>query len=41
MVELSPWHMQINVPKDPGPLRAFERCNRHGTREAAKPITVE
>jgi superoxide reductase len=31
----------VALPKDLGPLRAFERCNLHGAWEASKPITVE
>ncbi|MFW6164237.1 MAG: class II SORL domain-containing protein [Planctomycetota bacterium] len=31
----------VALPKDMGPLRAFERCNLHGVWEARKPITVE
>lgn len=30
----------ISLDKDPGPLRAFERCNLHGVWESSKPITV-
>ncbi|MFP4056363.1 MAG: class II SORL domain-containing protein [Candidatus Brocadiia bacterium] len=31
----------VSLPKDLGPLRAFERCNIHGVWEADKPITVQ
>ncbi len=30
----------VALPKDLGPLRAFERCNLHGVWEVTKPITV-
>lgn len=31
----------VSLPKDLGPLRAFERCNIHGVWEYDKPIRVE
>jgi superoxide reductase len=30
----------VALPKELGPLRAFERCNLHGVWEATRPITV-
>jgi superoxide reductase len=30
----------VALPKDLGPLRAFERCNLHGVWTAGKPITI-
>jgi len=30
----------VSLPRDLGPLRAFERCNLHGVWEASKPIAV-
>ncbi|HPD17019.1 MAG TPA: class II SORL domain-containing protein [Planctomycetota bacterium] len=30
----------VALPKDLGPLRAFERCNLHGVWTASKPIAV-
>jgi superoxide reductase len=31
----------VSLDQDLGPLRAFERCNKHGAWEAQKPIRVE